>query len=312
MTKEKAVQVSSLVKKYGSLTAVDGMSFTVNRAEIFAFLGPNGAGKTTTVEILECLRNLTSGEVRVLGYDVTKSSDQKAIRRRIGVLPQEFNTFDYLTVKENINYFATMFGKRVDSSSLIRLVDLENKRDTYYKHLSGGLKQRVGIAITLVNDPEIVFLDEPTAGLDPKARRGVWEVIRGLRAEGKTIFLTTHYMEEAEALADNVTVIEAGKIVASGTPSELVTKYGGDKSLIIKGVNKAGYSLIRSKFVDVTLDENGDVHVPLRKPTDLTNSIISLTTNHSGFEDIELKKPTLEDVFLNLTGKRIGDEGRVE
>ena len=225
MTKNQtAIEVNSLVKKYCNLTAVDSISFNVKKGEIFAFLGPNGAGKTTTVEILECIRKPTSGKAVVLGFDILK--DEEEIKKRIGVLPQDFNTFARLTVKENIEYFAGMFGSSVDADSLIKLVDLEDKRNEQYRKLSGGLKQRLGVAIALVNDPEILFLDEPTAGLDPKARHEVWDAILGLKQKGKTIFLTTHYMEEAEILADTVTIIHKGKIVADGTPQGLIERHG--------------------------------------------------------------------------------------
>jgi len=191
MSKEAVIQVDSLVKKYGDLAAVNGVSFTVNRGEVFSFVGPNGAGKTTTVEILVCLRDLTSGKAKVLGFDVSDRKGQQQIRKRVGVLPQDFNTFDLLTVKENLSYYKKMYDGGMDIDELIRLVDLEDKTKTLYKNLSGGLKKRLAIAIALVNDPEVIFLDEPTTGLDPKARRDVWDLIEGLRQQQKTIFLTT-------------------------------------------------------------------------------------------------------------------------
>src|SRR6266581_1927577 len=172
---DKIVQVENLSKKYGDNIAVNGISFSLTKGEVFAFLGPNGAGKTTTVEILECLRNPTGGQAKVLGYDVSKRSDQAEIRKRIGVLPQDFNAIDRLTVRENINYFGAMFKHQLDADKLIELVDLKDKRDEQFKKLSGGLKQRVGLAVSLVNDPDVVFLDEPTTGLDPRARRALEE-----------------------------------------------------------------------------------------------------------------------------------------
>lgn len=196
MSKEAVIIVDSLVKKYKDVTAVDGISFTVNRGEVFSFVGPNGAGKTTTVEILVCLRDLTAGKATVLGYDVASRKGQQQIRKRVGVLPQDFNTFDLLTVKENLNYYKKMYDRGRDVDELINIVNLEDKTKTLYKNLSGGLKKRVAIAITLVNGPDVVFLDEPTTGLDPKARRDVWALIEGLRDQGKTIFLTTHYQKD--------------------------------------------------------------------------------------------------------------------
>jgi len=301
-----AIEVDSLVKKYGDLTAVDSISFSIKKGEIFAFLGPNGAGKTTTVEILECLRKPTSGRAYVLGFDISK--DQGEIKKRIGVLPQEFNTFDRLTVRENVQYFAGMYGSAVDIDGLVRLVDLEDKRNEQYRKLSGGLKQRLGVAIALVNDPEIVFLDEPTSGLDPKARHEVWDVIRGLKKEGKTVFLTTHYMEEAEVLADTVTIIHKGKIVATGTPEELITQYGQRNLLILKNTDKAAVPLIETLGLDASYDKDtGNVKVTLNHSAAMSEVIRALTIKQIGFGELQLRRSSLEDVFLNLTGETLGE-----
>jgi len=299
-----AIEVDSLVKKYGDLTAVDSISFTINKGEIFSFLGPNGAGKTTTVEVLECIRKPTSGRAYVLGFDILK--DQDEIKKRIGVLPQEFNTFDSLTVRENLQYFAGMFGSAVDVDSLIKLVDLEDKRNEQYKKLSGGLKQRLGVAMALVNDPEIVFLDEPTGGLDPKARHEVWNVIRGLKKQGKTVFLTTHYMEEAEVLSDTVTIIHKGKIVATGTPEELITRYGQRNLLILKNTDKAAVPLIETLGLEANFDSDaGDVKVTLSRSLDVSEIVRALTLKQIVFGELQLKRSSLEDVFLNLTGETL-------
>jgi len=299
-----AIEVNSLVKKYGDLTAVDSISFTINKGEIFSFLGPNGAGKTTTVEILECLRKPTSGRAYVLGFDILKDEDE--IKKRIGVLPQEFNTFDSLTVRENLQYFAGMFGSSVDVDGLIKLVDLEDKRNEQYKKLSGGLKQRLGVAMALVNDPEIVFLDEPTSGLDPKARHEVWNVIRGLKRQGKSVFLTTHYMEEAEALADTVTIIHKGKIVATGTPEELITQYGQRNLLILKNTDKIAVPLIETMGLEANFDSHaGDVKVTLNHSSDVSEIVRALTLKQIPFGEMQLKRSSLEDVFLNLTGETL-------
>ena len=299
-----AIEVDSLVKKYGGLTAVDSISFTINEGEIFSFLGPNGAGKTTTVEVLECLRKPTSGRAYVLGFDISK--DQDEIKKKIGVLPQEFNTFDSLTVRENLQYFAGMFGSSVDINSLIKLVDLEDKRNEQYKKLSGGLKQRLGVAMALVNDPEVVFLDEPTAGLDPKARHEVWNVIRGLKKQGKTVFLTTHYMEEAEALSDIVTIIHQGKIVATGTPEELITRYGQRNLLILKNTDKAAVPLIETLGLEANFDSSaGDVKVILNHSADVSEIVRALTLKQIAFGELQLRRSSLEDVFLNLTGETL-------
>jgi ABC-2 type transport system ATP-binding protein len=306
MSKEIVIQVDSLVKKYGDLVAVNGVSFTVNRGEVFSFVGPNGAGKTTTVEILVCLRDLTAGKATVLGFDVSGRRGQQQIRRRVGVLPQDFNTFDLLTVKENLSYYKKMYDGGMDIDELIRLVDLEDKAKTLYKNLSGGLKKRLAIAIALVNDPEVIFLDEPTTGLDPKARRDVWNLIGGLRDQGKTIFLTTHYMDEAEVLSDRVIIINYGKIIADGTPSELILKHGGKTTLIIEEGGTVAHNILRKKFPDSKI-ENGDVLVPINNKSDLPEAVMTLNGNKTKFAELIVRRPNLEDVFLNLTGKKIVD-----
>ena len=306
MSKEAVIQVDSLVKKYGDLAAVNGVSFTVNRGEVFSFVGPNGAGKTTTVEILVCLRGLTSGNAKVLGFDVSDRKGQQQIRKRVGVLPQDFNTFDLLTVKENLSYYKKMYDGGMDIDELIRLVDLEDKAKTLYKNLSGGLKKRLAIAIALVNEPEVIFLDEPTTGLDPKARRDVWDLIEGLQEQEKTIFLTTHYMDEAEVLSDRVVIISYGKIIADGTPSELILQHGGKTTLIVEEGGTEANDILRKKFPDSKL-ENGDVLVPLNNKSDLPEAVMTLNGNKTKFAELIVRRPSLEDVFLNLTGKKIVD-----
>jgi ABC-2 type transport system ATP-binding protein len=219
-----AIEVSSLKKAYGPLMAVDGISFAVDKGEVFSLLGPNGAGKTTTIEILEGLRERDAGDVRVLGLDPWKSGYE--LHTKIGVIPQGFKFVDYATPKEAIGYYADLFGTKVDVRSILRKVILEDSANIYFSKLSGGQKQKVGLALALVNDPELFFLDEPTTGLDPQARRAVWEVIRTLKTEGKSVMLTTHYLEEAEELADKVAIMDKGKIITSGTPNEIIARYG--------------------------------------------------------------------------------------
>jgi ABC-2 type transport system ATP-binding protein len=303
--KQIAIEVNSLVKKYGDLAAVDGITFTVHKGEVFAFVGPNGAGKTTTVEILVCLRSPTSGEAKVLGFDVGDRKGQQQIRKRVGVLPQDFNTFDLLTVKENISYYKKMYDGGLDVDKLIEMVDLKDKTNTLYKNLSGGLKKRLAIATALVNNPEVIFLDEPTTGLDPRARRDVWNLIEGLREEGKTIFLTTHYMDEAEVLADAVAIISYGKIIAMGSPSQLVSKYGGKTTLIVEKGGKAVHDLLSQRLSHVRVENDGDVLVTLKKKSDLPNAVSTLDKGKAEFAELIVRRPTLEDVFLNLTGKKI-------
>src|SRR6266540_4511378 len=307
---DKIVQVENLSKKYGENLAVKGISFSITKGQVFACLGPNGAGKTTTVEILECLRNPAGGQAKVLGYDVSKRSDQAEIRKRIGVLPQDFNAIDRLTVRENINYFGAMFKHQLDADKLIELVDLKDKRDEQFKKLSGGLKQRVGLAVSLVNDPDVVFLDEPTTGLDPRARRDVWGIIERLKRQGKTVFLTTHYMEEAEYLADTVSIIDHGQIVASGTPGELIDSYGGKKTLVIREGGEGGLKYLPLGISKPTVKNAGDIHVPLNNG-ELTNILIAIGQTPLANKEIEVSRPSLDDVFLNLTGRRVSEEGEV-
>ena len=303
------IRVEHLVKKYKDLTAVDDISFKVKRKEVFAFLGPNGAGKTTTVEILECLRNPTSGLVEVLGYDVSDKKGQDEIKMRIGVLPQDFSTFDLLDCRENLKYYARMYGNdKCDIDGLIALVSLEEKAKSRYKTLSGGLKRRLAIAIALVNDPEVIFLDEPTSALDPKARREIWTVIDGLRKKGKTIFLTTHYMEEAEALANNVCILDRGEIVAEGTPSELISRYGGNTNLILQGDPK---DIIKDLPTAGVERLEGKIKISLKEEDSVRKILGKVSRSSMELERLEIVKPSLEDVFLKLTGKRISDEGAV-
>jgi len=305
---DKIVQVDKLSKKYGENTAVNGISFSLSKGEIFAFLGPNGAGKTTTVEILECLRSPSGGQAKVLGYDVSRRSDQTEIRKRIGVLPQDFNAIDRLTVRENINYFGAMFKHQLDADKLIELVYLKDKRYEQFKKLSGGLKQRVGLAVSLVNDPDVVFLDEPTTGLDPRARRDVWGVVEKLKKEGKTVFLTTHYMDEAEYLADIVSIIDHGQIIASGTPDQLIDVHGGKKTLIIREAGEEGLKQLPAGLPKAELRNAGDIAIPLNNG-DLTKILMELSKTPLHDKEIEVRRPTLDDVFLNLTGRRVSEEG---
>jgi len=299
-----AIRVESLVKRYDDVLAVNGISFGIPKGQIFAFLGPNGAGKTTTVEILECLRKPTSGSAWVLGHDVLK--EQKLIRKRIGVLPQEFNTYERLTVRENIRYFGKMYGMNVDPTELVRIVGLEDKKDSQFMTLSGGQKQKLGVAIAMVNDPELIFLDEPSSGLDPKARRDIWEAIMALRDEGKTVFLTTHYMEEAEMLADRVGVINKGKIVAMGSPDELIRKHGAATRLVVKSPSANAKEALCSLSECTVRGQNGDIEISLSRKDILPDLIIQLDRMKITYAELLLKRSSLEDVFLNLTGEELG------
>jgi len=305
------VEVDSLIKQYEKLKAVDDISFQVFEGEVFAFLGPNGVGKTTTVEILECIRPLTSGSARVFGYDVTKKDEAKEIKKRIGVLPQEFSALDKLTVKENIDLIGDMYDKHLDVTDVIKLLDLEDKTNERFENLSGGLKQRVGVAAALISDPQLVFLDEPTTGLDPKARREVWAVIENLKKLDKTVFLTTHYMEEAQILADRVAIIDKGKIVVIGSPQELISQHGGLKMLVIRKGDKELASMLQEKYGQTTLNGAGDVLVKIDDVNEFWRVMATLTEMKMN-KDIEIQTPTIEDVFLKVVGARITDEGELK
>lgn len=311
MAKVVVVEVNGLVKQYEDLKAVDGVSFELHDGEVFAFLGPNGAGKTTTVEILECIRTVTSGVAKVFGYDVTKREDVKEIKKRIGVLPQDFSALDKLTVKENIDLIGGMYEKRLDTSEVIKMLDLEEKTKTRFENLSGGLKQRVGVAAALVNDPQLVFLDEPTTGLDPKARRDVWQVIENLRKLDKTVFLTTHYMEEAQVLADRIAVINKGRIAAIGSPQDLISKYGGLKTVIIRRGGKKLAETLQQKYGNTTLNHDNDVLMKADDVSEMWQALSTLTSLQLD-KEIEIQAPTIEDVFLKIVGGRITEEGELK
>ena len=299
---ETVIEVKGLVKSYGELKAVNGIDLEVKAGEVYSILGPNGAGKTTSVEIMECLRVKTSGDVRILGHDIDK--EQKEIRKRIGVLPQSFNAFDYLTVKENIDYFGGLFDRRLSADELIESVQLQDKRNVWFMNLSGGLKQRVGVAISMVNDPELIFLDEPTTGLDPKARREVWDVIRKLKLRNKTVILTTHYMEEAEILSDRVAIMDQGGFIAMGTPRQIIDKYGSGSTCLVKSANDAARTLVASAGMSSEF-KNGDLWVKLEDKGSLAKLVNLLSGSEVTYEEMLIKGSSLEDVFLKLTGKKL-------
>jgi len=301
---EYAIVIENLVKKYDDLLAVNNISLKIKKGEIFAFLGPNGAGKTTTVEILEGIRKKTSGKAFVLGMDIDKRRELDQMKKIIGTLPQEFNTHLNLTVRENLRFWSRMYAKNIPIDDLIALVKLEDKAKVRYKNLSGGLKRRLGIAISLVNDPELIFLDEPTTGLDPRARRETWEVIESLKEQGKTIFLTTHYMEEAQILADTVAIIHKGEIMDIGTPTQLIDRHGGKNRIIVR----CNDQVVRDQIHEILFEfgpmdnEDGDIAISAKKGT-LSKVVDSLDEKSVPYTDIITQRPTLEDVFLALTGE---------
>jgi len=304
---EHAVDVEKLTKRYGNLLAVNDISFHVRTGEVFAFLGPNGAGKTTTVEIIETIRRPTSGKVRLLGMDVT--TRKRDIVPRIGVLPQGFSSFDRITVRETIQYYARLFGRRnTDVDGLIELANLKDKSKEEFKNLSGGLKQRLGIAIALVNDPEVVFFDEPTTGLDPRARREVWEVLLSLKKNGKTVFLTTHYMEEAELLADTVAIISKGKIIAMGSPDELVQSNANYLVLTLKTIDGAPFEIIQRMGFEPVHDNHKSIKVRVEHTDDIQKILNAMKDAGASSLSLDVRKPNLEAVFLKLTGQALRED----
>ena len=303
-TQNAAIEATNLTKVYGDLVAVDNISFTVQMGKVFAFLGPNGAGKTTTVEMIESVRQPTSGNIKIFSKDIKTSFNE--VKEKIGVLPQEFHSFEKLTVKETLVYFSKLYKKTADINSIIDAMDLKDEEKKYYKDLSGGLKQRVGVAISLVNDPDIVFLDEPTTGLDPKARREVWEVIAGLRNRGKTVFLTTHYMEEAEYLADHIAIIHKGKIIAEGTLDELINKHGEESILRIKNCSsKNAVDVLKENGFDARTEGNGDVAIKIELKERVLNILSILKHECIDYENIDIRRSNLEEIFLKITGARL-------
>ena len=296
-----AIEISGLSKTYGSNEAVRGIDLSVRVGEVFAFLGPNGAGKTTTVEILEGYRERTAGEVEVLGVD-PKSGD-RAWRERIGIVLQECRVEPLLTVRETLNLFAGYYRAPRDVDETIALVGLEGKADARAGKLSGGQQRRLDVAIALVGDAELLFLDEPTTGFDPSARRQAWEVIASLRELGKTVFLTTHYMDEAQFLADRVAIIRGGRIVAEGAPNELggrAERASAIRFLLPPGVTADGLPA-GIGHVEPELRGAG-VAVSTAEPVKTLNTLTAWALKR-GFElsGLEVTRPSLEDMYLELT-----------
>jgi ABC-2 type transport system ATP-binding protein len=277
-----AVTVRDLRKSYGDHEALRGITFTIEPGEVFGLLGPNGAGKTTTVEILEGYRRPDGGSVEVLGVDPQKSSS--AWRERIGVMLQSSSLYPALTVRESLGVFAAYYTAPRDPEEVIGIVGLAEKRDARVRTLSGGQKRRLDLGLALVGDPELIFLDEPTTGFDPGARRSAWDTIRALRALGKTILLTTHYLDEAEQLADRVAVLRDGEIIREGSPAELT---GGIVETEIHYLR--GEEEIVERMVD-----------PTRRLYELTGEALARGEELAG---LEVRRPTLEDVYLELTGE---------
>jgi ABC-2 type transport system ATP-binding protein len=303
-----AIEVSNLKKKYDNLVAVNNISFKIKKGEIFAFLGPNGAGKTTTVEMIESIRQPTSGNIWIDGKNIKTFFND--VKEKISILPQEFQSFEKLTVKETLIYFSKIYRKKADIGYILDAMDLKDEEKKYYKDLSGGLKQRVGVAISLVNDPDIVFLDEPTTGLDPKSRREVWKVIESLRDRGKTVFLTTHYMEEAEFLADHIAIIHKGNIIAEGSLDELIYKYGDESILRIKkSSSKNTVNILRENGFDAVTEGNGDIAVKIKFKERILEILSILKHECIEYENIDIRRSNLEEIFLKITGSKLLEAG---
>jgi ABC-2 type transport system ATP-binding protein len=296
-----SIAVDSLRKHYGNLKAVDGISFEVEAGEVFSLLGPNGAGKTTTIEILEGLRQRDGGDVKVLGLDPWSHGYE--LHKKMGIIPQGFRFFDYITPREAVQYYAALFGKNADPDGILKEVLLEDAASVQYNKLSGGQKQKLGLALSLVNDPQLVFLDEPTTGLDPAARRAVWEVIRNLQKEKRSVVLTTHYLEEAEELADRVAIMNAGRIITAGSPSEIIEKHGSGERLLVRG-NRALADYLVKAGLDAEFDGKETVSVKIGNKHDAVAALAAIDRSGLDWSDLRTKRDTLEDIFIRMVGRQ--------
>ncbi len=304
---DNPIEVEGLKKSYGSFAAVKGIDFEVRAGEVFGLLGPNGAGKTTTVEILEGLRTRSGGRVSVLGYDPEVQTTQ--LKDRLGVCLQATNLQEKMKVREAIEVFSSLYTRTVDTAQLLRRLQLWEKREALYMHLSGGQKQRLALALALLNDPQALFLDEPSAGLDPQARLEIHELVQDLRREQRTILLTTHYIEEAEKLCDRVAIIDEGRIIAIGTPRQIQEKTLSDSTIEIECAQPvaAGDLPQWADAVKTAVDERRTtLTVTSRRPA---RTIVEMMKwlDEQGLElaDIRIKRPSLEEAFIELTGKSL-------
>jgi ABC-2 type transport system ATP-binding protein len=301
------IRVDDLKKAYGETRAVDGVSFEVRAGTIFGLLGPNGAGKTTTVEVLEGLRTPDSGAVRVLGVDVVGHPDE--LKPRIGVSLQTAALYPRLTVIEVLDLFRGFCGHGRPTGELVELMDLGEKRTTRTQDLSGGQRQRLSVALALVNDPELVFLDEPTTGMDPAARRALWEIVLGLKSEGRSILLTTHYMEEAEILCDRIAIMDHGRILEEGTVEDLVSRRFKDRAIRFDAIDRlTDPRLAAMPGVSSVKHEDGVVLLYTRDVPATIGAVLE-AADELGAEpaNLAVRRATLEDVFLDLTGRALRD-----
>jgi len=303
------VEVTSLKKHYGDLKAVDGISFTVNEGEVFGLLGPNGAGKTTTIEIMEGLRKRDEGTVKVLGRDPWEKGYE--LHRKIGAIPQEFTFFEKTSPREAVKYYADLFGVTVDPDEILKEVLLEDSANVLFENLSGGQKQKTGLALSLVNSPDLLFLDEPTTGLDPNARRAIWEVIRGLKKKGKTVILTTHYLDEAQQLSDRVAIMNHGHIVAMGTSDEIIEEHGSGERLEIHGTEKLAAYVEANTDLKVKYNGNNLVIVTLKKKIDALAALAAVEQSGMDWGEIQTRRDSLDDVFVKLVSGMVDEHGEI-
>ena len=291
-----AIEVRGLRKSYGKTEAVRGVDLRVSKGEVFALLGPNGAGKTTIVEILEGHRDRTAGEVSVLGYDPGRG--ERALKQRIGIVLQSTGVEPYLSVEETIDLFRGYFPHPLPLDEILDAVGLSEQRRARVRRLSGGQQRRLDVAIGLAGDPELLFLDEPTSGFDPSARRGAWEMVRTLKSLGKTVVLTTHYMEEAETLADRVAIIGEGKIVAEGAVGQLLDK---DRSTTIRFRVRPGSAHLPKDLTVVPTDDDGRYAITTAAPTHSLHRLTGWAVEQGiELEELSVTRPSLEDLFLEL------------
>lgn len=309
MNSDAAIYVQGLRKSYGALEAVKGIDFEVKSGEVFGLLGPNGAGKTTTVEILEGLRPRSAGDVRVLNFDPDRQ--KKELKDRIGACLQATNLPDKITVREALDFFGSLYSRKADADALLKRLQLDEKRDAHYATLSGGQKQRLALALALINDPQMLFLDEPTTGLDPQVRLEIRDLIEELRAEKRTILMTTHYIEEAERLCDRVAIIDAGLIIAMGTPRELQERSANQSTIEVKLTKPLTETTLpewpESIRSIVSEDRHGIIVYSKRPARTLVEMVKWIDANGFELDDVHLSRPTLEDVFIELTGRKLRD-----
>ncbi len=301
----KVIEVNNLIKNYGKVKAVDGVSFEVNEGEIFGMVGPNGAGKTTTIECIEGLRKPDKGIINVL--NLNPSTDREKFYEKVGVQLQETNYQDKIKVYEICELFTSLYKKPLNYNDLLKRFELYDFKNGFVMKLSGGQKQKLSIILALISNPEIIFLDEITTGLDPKARRDMWKIVKELKNEGKTIFLTTHYMEEAEFLCDRVSIIDKGKIVELDTPEKLIEKSGIEDMISFETKDIDIEELKRVKGVNKVSFKNGEVTIYGRGEDLLKEIVDYLYLNKIYFKNLRTKKPNLEDTFLKFTGREYSE-----